>query len=503
MSSRFITEKLQGKDVYTPPNSAFSDKEMFERKLRFTSQVIQDLSFWTPHPAQAMVGKAIFVDEKKDIIVECGRKFGKSELGPYCQHRWAILNANSYNYYFVPMKDQINDIIWANGRLPDFLPVHLKRKYLDGDPSKSEFRIYFKNGSFIRCDGSDNHQKARGYTANGLNVYDETKDFHPQFHDAFDPNRAVNDSPLLAMGTPGDEKALLTMLFDSAKLKPYGAVFNFPSHVNPHISKEFLEKKKQEYIAKGEYEIYQIEYEAKRVKIGTKYIFPMLNKGMIVPHGTLLEHVKDNRKDYDFYLMYDPGSAKCFGALFVAVHRFNKNIIILDEIYEKTLGKNTTNQIIPIAFEKCDDINKNTDDWSHGYDYAAAWFKSDIMFEFPDYPYPLFPCEKDLKDKENKLNLIKDIMLKGLIHISDRCKNFYIECEQYKLDDKGKLKKEDDHLIDCFRYILNLASYYTIEDAVPLRLEERYQRGTIEQDLLREKEEENFYADIDEQLFDD
>lgn len=503
-SNRFINEKLQGKDVYMAPDSAFSDKELLERKLRFTSQVIQDLSFWTPHPAQAIVGKAIFVDAKTDIIVECGRKFGKSELGPYCQHRWAILNPKSFNYYFLPMKDQIGDIIWANGRLPDFLPVHLKRKYLDGDPSKSEFRIYFKNGSFIRCDGSDNWNKARGYTANGLNVYDETKDFHPMFHDAFDPNRATNNSPLLAMGTPGDETALLTKLFEAAKVQSYGAVFNFPSHVNPHISHEFLEKKKREYIEKGEYDIYQIEYEAKRIKIGTKYIFPMINKKMVYQHDELLEYVHKNRKDFDFFLMYDPGSAKCFGALFVAIHRFDKNIIVLDEIYEKTLGKNTTNQIVPIAFDKCDDINTVTDDWVHGYDYAAAWFISDVHHEFPDYPYALFPCEKDLKDKEAKLNLIKDIMLKGLMIISDRCVNFYTECEQYKLDDKGKLKKENDHLIDCLRYILNLAAYYTIEDAKPLRMEQVYEKGTFEQDLLRINDEENnFYADIDAELNDD
>lgn len=498
-----MKEKLQGSDVHTAPDSAYTDKELLERKLRFTSQVLSDLSFWKPHIGQVPIGKALFYDMKTDVIVECGRKYGKSELGPYCQHRWAILNPKSFNYYFVPVKDQIGDIIWANGRLPDFLPIHLKRKYLDGEPTKSEFRIYFKNGSFIRCDGSDNYNKARGYTANGLNIYDETKDFNPMFHDAFDPNRAVNNAPLLAMGTPGDERALLTLLFDGAKDKKYGAVFNFPSAVNPHISAEFLEKKKQEYISRGEYDVYQIEYEAKRIKIGTKYIFPMINKGMVKPHDQLIKYVKENRKDFDFYLMYDPGSAKCFGALFIAIHRFDKNMIILDEIYEKVLGKNTTKQIVPIAIEKCELINKNTDDWDHGYDYAAAWFLSDVTYEFPDYPYSLFPCEKDLKDKENKLSLIKDIMIGNLMLISDKCINFYTECEQYKLDDKGKLKKENDHLIDCLRYILNLASYYTVEDARPLRISEKYEKGTFEQDLLREKVQENFYADIDSGLFDD
>lgn len=496
-----MSEKLQGRDQYMAPDSAYSDLELLERKMRFSAEVVKDLSFWIPHRGQVLVGKAIFIDGKTDIIVECGRKFGKSELGPYCQHRWAIINPKSFNYYFVPIKDQISDIIWANGRLPDFLPLHLKRKYLDGEPTKSEFRINFKNGSFIRCDGSDSYNKARGYTANGLQIYDETKDFHPMFHDAFDPNRATNNSPLLAMGTPGDEQALLTKLFDAALLTPYGAAFNFPSNINPHISHEFLEKKRIEYAARGDSDIYEIEYGAKRTKIGKKYIFPMINRKMIVPHADLLEYVRNFRKDFDFYTMFDPGSAKCFGVLFVAIHRYSKHVVVMDEIYEQKMGENTTKKIIPRSNAICDEINKSKDDWSQGYDYAAAWFASDIISEFPDYEYSLFPCTKDLKDKENKLGLIKDIMIGtadgSLLSISDRAVNFYKECNEYKLDDKGKLKKENDHLIDCFRYILNLANYYTIEDAKPIDFKIKHQRGTFEQDEYRAKPSGEGYGDFD------
>jgi hypothetical protein len=205
--------------------------------------------------------------------------------------------------------------------------------------------------------------------------------------------------------------------------------------------------------------------------------------------------------------MYDPGSAKCFGVLFVAVHRFNKHVIILDEIYEKKMGENTSKKIIPRAIKICEDINKATDDWMHGFDYAAAWFNSDMISEFPDYPYAFLPCEKDLKDKENKLGLIKDVMIGtnegSLMTISDRCKNFYAEAEQYKLDDKGKLKKENDHLIDCLRYILNLAGYYTIEDARPLDFKTIYKKGTFEQDESRSRGEDRGYDDIDGMLFDD
>lgn len=501
-TKRFMDQKLDGKDVYTAPNSAYTDQELLERKIRFSSQVIKDLSFWVPHVGQAPIGKALFYDEKKDIIVECGRKYGKSELAPYCQYRWAITHNDSYNYYFCPMKDQIGDIIWANGRMPEFLPIHLKRKYLDGDPSKSEYRVNFKNGSFIRCDGSDNHQKARGYTANGLSVYDETKDFHPLFHDAFDPNRAINDAPLLALGTPGDEKALLTKLADAAAVAPYGAFFNFPSYVNPHISKEFLAKKEKEYRDRNEYDLFQIEYLAKRIKLGSKYIFPMLKRSVFKPYKDLVDHIKLNRKDYDFCISYDPGSTKCFAVLLLAVHRFDRHVILLDEIYATKLGENSTRKIVPVALFKADEINDISDDWTDCYDHAAQWFHSDIVDQFADYPHALFPCEKDIKNKEAKLNLIKDMLNTGLITFSDRCGTMYKEMDEYKLNDKGKMVKEDDHLIDAFRYALNVLAYDTIEAARPLTFTDKYKTGTPEMDYLRSKKEDDFYGNIDRDLFD-
>lgn len=448
-------------------------------------------------------GQCISVDNESHLFLVSKSYIPthNSELAPYCQYRWAITHNDSYNYYFVPMKDQIGDIIWSNGRMPEFLPIHLKRKYLDGDPSKSEYRVNFKNGSFIRCDGSDSHQKARGYSANGLTVYDETKDFHPMFHDAFDPNRAINDAPLLALGTPGDEKALLTKLFDAAQTSSYGAAFNFPSYVNPHISKEFLAKKEKEYRERGEYDLFQIEYLAKRIKLGSKYIFPMLKRAFIKPHAELLKHVNQNRRDYDFCVSYDPGSSKCFAVLLLAIHRFERHVIILDEIYATKLGENSTRKIVPVALFKAEEINPVNEDWMDCYDYAAAWFHSDIVDQFEDYPHALFPCEKDIKDKEAKLNLIKDMLNANLISVSDRCTSFYKEMDEYKLNDKGILKKENDHLIDAFRYALNVLSYDTIEAARPLEFKDKYKTGTPELDLLRSKKEGDFYGDIDGDLF--
>lgn len=410
----------------------------------------------------------------------------------YALYRYAMTNPGTFNYYFAPFKDQIKDLVWANGRLPNFLPEHLHKKYVES-VNNTEMRIVFKNGSYIRCDGSDNYEKSRGYSATGITCYDEAKDFHMAFHDAFDPNRAITDAPLLAVGTPGHGDDLLSKLWDQADSSRTGQAFRMESSTNPHISREFLERKMQEHIARDEYDVYLLEYKAQRIKLGTKFVFPMLDKSKhIRPYGELLEYVKQHRKDFNFYIGYDPGSAKCFAVGLFAIHRFNKHIIQMDEIYINKLGKNSTRQIVPVALEKADEINKTADDWTDVYDYAAAWFASEVAFEYPDYPHSLFPCTKDLRNKEAKLSLMKDILINGLFTFSDRCVKSYWEWENYKLDESGKIMKENDHILDLTRYVLNLDGYYTIEDARPIDFKIKYEKGTFEQDEFRQRQEEGY-----------
>lgn len=473
------------------------------KSAKLTASILSDLnSACKLHPAQIEIGKAIFIDGKKLIVAECGRKFGKSELVCYVLFRYAMMNPGSFNYYVAPFQNMIADIIWKNNRLPGYLPDHIAKKYILSI-NNTEMRIMLKNGSFIKCLGSDNYNASRGYSATGVAVYDEGKDINPQFHNAFEPNLAITDAPLLVVGTPAyEDENLFTRMGESARAIESGAYFNFPSHVNPHISAEYLKRKELELKEKGEFDVFQVEYLAKRVKIGKKYIFPMLKKSMVKDHSELMEHINANRKDYDFYTGYDPGSAKCFAVGMFAIHRFDKHIIALDEIYATKLGENSVRQIIPMALSKFKEINPNEDDWMDCYDYAAAWFASEIAYEYEDYPHPLFPCQKDLKNKEGKLSLIKDILINNLFTFSDRVAKGYWEMDNYKVDEKGKLIKENDHWIDLFRYVLNLANYSTVEGARPLEFHQKHKTGTIRQDIERQQQEDG-YGYIDNYIYGD
>jgi len=380
--------------------------------------------------------------------------------------------------------------------MPDFLPEHLKKKYIKS-LNNTDQRIMFNNGSFIKCDGSDNYEKARGYSATGLSAYDETKDFRKEFHVGFDPNRAITDAPLLAVGSPGGGENLLSQLWDAANVIKSGAAFRMPSHVNPYISADYLEKKRLEHIARDELEVYQQEYLAMRVKLGTKYIFPMLTAEFNQSYEEALAYVKRHRKDYDFFISADPGSAKCFAVLFGVVHRYDKHVIILDEIYETKLGQNSVGVMAPRILEKVNEINRNHDDWMACYDHAASWFFSELTGTMPDFPINFIKCEKDLNNKEAKLSMIKDMMLTKVFTMTDRCIKLYWEMENYKRKDNGLIPKENDHLCDALRYLLNLASYEFTPQARPVNFRTIIQRREFEDDEIFKVKIEDGYGNFD------
>ena len=51
------------------------------------------------------------------------------------------------------------------------------------------------------------------------------------------------------------------------------------------------------------------------------------------------------------------------------------------------------------------------------------------------------------------------MLLHGYLIISDRCEKLAWEMRNYAKDDKNKIPKENDHLIDCLRYILDFWAY--------------------------------------------
>jgi hypothetical protein len=178
----------------------------------------------------------------------------------------------------------------------------------------------------------------------------------------------------------------------------------------------------------------------------------------LIPFEKLMQKIHRDRKKMEWYWWADPGSATCFAILFAAINPYTKDVYWLDNIYEKNQGEMTTKKIGRRAIAIRNEIYDDPLVWRGGYDEAATWFSNEWNEHFPNEP-ALEPSQKALNDKSDGLSLMKDIMLAGKWHMSDRCEEFHKELRSYKTDDKGRLIKRNDHLIDDGRYILGAAGY--------------------------------------------
>lgn len=479
------------------------------KSAQYLATVLNDLhSVWKPHQAQIDVGRAIFYEGKRRVMVRCGRKWGKTEISLYILYRWALTVPNGQFYYVAPFYNQASEIIWKPNRLQNFLGKN-RDKYIDSI-HETDKRIIFKNGSFIKLVGSDNYESGRGFNPDGA-VYDEFKDHDYRFHQGFSDNLLAKKAPLVIVGTPPETfDHFFVRTEEDFKLDPRGAYFKRPTHSNPYIDKEELELEKTSALAKGEWAKYMREIEAEIVPGGANAIFPMLDvprydeKGDFIgesrhvkDHNKLIDEVMARHKDWEFYVCYDPGSVVCFAAIFGAVNKFSKKVIILDEIYEKRKSETSTRQIYPLAMKKMKTLNPYAD-WREYYDYAAAWFANEVQSE---YKRSIIPCSKDIGKKEEKLSSMKDFLLEDLFVMSKNCKGLISEMSTYATDEHGKIPKLNDHAIDAVRYMFNAAYLSTVPKDRHIRPDDK--REWKEIDYLDDDEIDNEPIDFYEEETDE
>lgn len=445
--------------------------------------------------------------------MRCGRKFGKSEFSIYTLYRWALTRPNGQFYYIAPFYNQAAELLWKPQRLQNFMGKH-SHKYI-AEVHETDRRITFKNGSFIKLVGSDNYEAGRGLNPDGA-VIDEYKDIDYRFYTGFEPNLLAKKAPILIVGTPPDTfDHFFVRTEEDFKLDPRGAYFKKPTYTNPYIDKEELDLERKAAEAKGEMPKFMREIMAEIVPGSAYSIFPMFQTPEIDLMGKLkgeTKHVKkaetlDQRvisryKDYNYYVAFDPGSSICFGVIFMAVDKYTKQVIVLDEIYEKDRRKTTGKLIFPRACE----IMKRyapVEKWHKVYDYAASWFQVEVNNEFG---VSLMPCTKDVNKKDVALSVIKDFMLatdgddESLFLVSSRCEKFIWEIANYATDEDGKIPKLNDHLIDAIRYNFNSAGLSTVLKERRTRPEDV--RTWSREDYLSDEEYEqvNFYQEIDDEL---
>ena len=467
----------------------------FEEKLLEVQREFH--SVFVPHPGQMPAIQAFFVDWIQGLFLRCGRKLGKTELAIYCCWMFAVLFPNSEVYYVLDEKDHGRKILWENNRLPKFFSTTKRKpgesnesflsrrkrgrliesKYLSGDPNNSTMTMRFKNGSFIMVDGAKNYASADGLSPLFI-VYDEFKSHDKRFDEAMRPNLDAVDGRILTVGTPPPEGESDHYMATEKefKLSPNMRHIAMPSYLNEIVypggrkGPKFLALE-EKYKALGQWHIFAREYLTLIVPDRTAMIFPDLDrKRHVHKFSDMMEEYENSWKDWDHYLVFDPGTTTCFAATLVIINRHDKRFWVMDEVYEEDQKKTTVGQIFPLARGKAEKIYWAFEEWIVGYDSAAAWFANEVA---AGYDVGMLPCNKKMRKGEGKfdqLGILKSAMVTGRFAMSDRCEDTYKEMVSYYKQDGGKLPKENDHTIDCLRYTMRFAKYDTIfhpKDKVP------------------------------------
>jgi hypothetical protein len=420
------------------------------------------------HDDQIQQLKPLYDDSNSinSLFLACGRKYGKTELVGYILWRHALLNPGSSCYYVGPENNHAREILWRNGRIQKFLEKD-GNKYIK-KITDQDMTIWFKNGSFIRLIGSDNYMVANGLTPS-IAVYDEFKGFNHRWHTEFAPNRAAKAAPLIIIGTKprsGNKNMdqyneILSYAQKHPKEWYVAERTTFDNPIN-HLpaQKQIIDQEIAQLLARGEEDVVQLEYYSRVVPGGKRAIFPMFNrKDHVYPIKELTDEIKNDLKRMEWYLIADPGTTTCFGALVVALNPYSKQVYVLDELYVKDQRDTSTRRMYPRMEALCFKYYPGSDiqeDWFKVADEAAAWFMNEVLDQYNAY---FIPTDKNHNKKEEGLSLIKDQLIHGFVKISDNCVNLIEEMEKYALDDKGNIPKYNDHLIDCLRYFNGSCNY--------------------------------------------
>lgn len=455
---------------------------------------------WTPHAGQREIGQAIFSGGKRRIGVECGRKFGKTELAIDLCWRLGNMIQGGQIYYYGAFAKAVREFLWAPGRLEQYGP----REYIS-ETHKTEMRLTFTSGTFVKLDGADEFKGSKGINPDVL-IADEAADYPDAFWNAMMPNLAAKDAIILVITSPPwqletspGEPVYFVRLMDLWKKhmkegertgtpNKY-AYYNMPTSTNEHISKEWLDEERKTLIAMGLEHEWQREYEAKRVTGGGKRIIGTFDrKRHCFKHDFLLEKIKKDISILQWTTIVDP-SQSAFGGLVMAINPYTKETYWLDEVFERDENE-TTEQLLWPRLRRIEDELFPSDDpnrFVRVCDEAAKWWIVGCAND-PAIGVSFEQTEKVLNSIEMGLSLLRTVFFLDKGYVSERCQNFIWQLENWKRDKKGQMPDKDCDLIDCSRYGLHVNGYYITRDEKPMmaKLHPREQRRRLVNDMEHE-----------------
>lgn len=436
-----------------------------------------------PHKGQLPPLKDLFFGGVKKIFLCLGRRFGKSALMCYMAIRWAITRPGSKVYIVGPLLTSQREIILSSGLLLNMVPRKLMTDY-----NKTEGRVNFTNGSFIRVMGADDPDHLRGLSISLL-LIDEVKDVKPEVIDTvLNATLVDEDAPMILAGTPPEvAEHPFWARVEEARTSPEWRFYHGTSYDNPHLKKEVIDRERASYEKRGDIDVFMREFMAEYVPGGKRAVFPMLTEQHVYPYGILQNKIRRNSDQWLYYATMDPGTASCFAVTLHAVNPYRGYDYVMDEVYEQQQAQTSIGKMWPRVEEKMNELYVPDYDeapWTITVDEAATWARNELLDQFERASNP---TTKATVKKADGISLIKDLLTDRKLLLSDRCVATRKEMAGYMLDKNGYYVKKNDHTIDTIRYTLAAANFTYQKSPPPPRPEqvppdEQRRAFTVEED---------------------
>lgn len=409
------------------------------------------------HSHQVAVFNSIFKQGKKRVFIRKGRKGGGTETAMYPLARIAGTVPGAACYFIGPTKVGQAEIVWDNRRLHNFLP-----KSWNAKPNEQTNRLRLPNESFIKVEGANDPEAARGWEGD-IFVWDEYKDQNPLAMENCYPNVMSRDAIWIVLGTPPTKRTNHYYIKErEIRQDPDWAFFHWTAWDNPFLpgGHEYLTKEKKKYYDRGDWDLWQIEYEAEYVFNSNRKVIPDFTEKNKLPRSVIMEMLSRDKRHLKWFTAIDPGYSTCFAVLFACINPYTNQIFWLDEIYSTDRRNNAARDMWPEIRRRQKRLYDGK--WTTIYDNAGEAFATEVHAINRDIGEKaiLIPTFKQRGDEDAYFRVLNSCFaLREQSYVAEECKQFIWEMEEYETDEKDNYVDAHNHLLDDARYILKYARF--------------------------------------------
>ena len=389
----------------------------------------------------------VWYDDYRYKVINCGRRAGKSTLASLALLYHASENEHSVCWYIAPTYRQAKLIMWQ--MLSDLIPQEVILS-----KNETELKIILKNYSEIVLKGADNPDSLRGVGID-FAIFDEVAffDYWLKCWNVISPTLIDSKARVWFISTPNGFNHFKDLADNKYNLAPF-KYYHYTSYDNPFIEKEEIDNLKKTMLPDAFSQEILADFRKQAGLIYKEF-----------KEERDFRYFDHNLNEYgDYYFGLDFAVRGYTACLPIWIPQSGK-IHVLDAYKVEGKTAEQHSEAIKVMLKKHADFDK----WIGFADpagFAKNQQKGELIWSIADEYYEsgfnLTPANNKV---EAGINYVRQQFEKENIVINEWARPLVEELRQYvwkeqkegakeNNEDPESVRKLNDHLVDCLRYVL-------------------------------------------------